>query len=709
MRKLILLALFTGLIQLIHAQDNRKEIDLTTAVLQQYRSLAPETVRGFKFLPGDEFLYYGESGEILIKNFDGDIVKTITLSEVNASLKNANLDTLSRLSVLGVEEKDIMLIGDHRVYAFDKNGNEVSQILVYPEEAVNSQFHLGAATVAYTKGPNVFVESYKNVEKKVTDHSEESQISAGVAIHRSEFGITKGLFWSEGGERLGFYEMDESMVTDYPLAHYTTIPGEVNTIKYPMAGQTSHTARVGIYDLDRDTTIYLQVEGPKDQYLTNLTFSPDANKVYLAVVNREQNRMDLNRYNSQTGEFEKTLFTETHDKYVEPERGPIFLEDGRFLWFSERDGFDNLYLYSSEGELERQITSGEYDVLEYHGETDGDILVEVADGLMSEAIALVSLSSGKMKKLTQSEASFSIEFDPESGTALIREQSMTIANRIYLMNLKGKEVLRLVDAEDPLNAYQKGDIELPVLYASDGTALQARLIKPYDFDPERKYPVLVYLYGGPHAQLIRNNRTAGAPLWMFHAANRGYVVFTVDGRGSAHRGLDFEQATFRNMGEVEMEDQLTGVNYLKTLSYVDSSRMAVHGWSYGGFMTTSLMLKHPGVFDVGVAGGPVTDWTLYEVMYTERYMDTPDENPEGFEKAKLNQYVENLEGKLLLIHGLDDDIVVPQHSYSLLKSFVDAGVQVDFFTYPGHRHNVRGKDRVHLMTKVLDYVDLHLK
>jgi len=709
MRKLILLALSVGLFQLIQAQDDRKEIDLTTAVLQQYRSLAPESIRGFKFLPNSEFLHYGESGEILVKNFDGDLIRTITLSEVNKTLQNANLDTLSRLYVLGVEGEDLMLFGDHRIYALNKKGNEVSQVLAYPKEVENTTFHLGAAAVAYTKGSNVFVDSYKNVEKQVTQHSVESQVSAGVAIHRSEFGITKGLFWSEGGERLGFYEMDESEVTDYPLADYTSIPGKVKTIKYPMAGQTSQTAKAGVYDLDRDTTIYLQVEGPKDQYLTNLTFSPDGNAVYLAIVNREQNKMELNRYDSQTGAFEKTLFSETHEKYVEPERGPIFLEDGRFLWFSERDGFDHLYLYTPEGKLVRQVTSGEYDVLKYHGELDGDILVEVVDGLMNEAVAMVSLSSGKMKKLTQSEASFSVKYDRESRTSMIREQSMTTANRIYLINQKGKEVLELVDAEDPLNEYQRGDIELPVLYASDGTPLQARLIKPYDFDAEQQYPVIVYVYGGPHAQLIRNNRTAGAPLWMFHAANRGYVVFTVDGRGSAHRGLDFEQASFRNVGDVEMEDQLTGVDYLKTLSYIDSSRMAVHGWSYGGFMTTSLMLRHPGVFDVGVAGGPVTDWSLYEVMYTERYMDTPDENPQGFEKAKLNQYVENLEGKLLLIHGLDDDVVVPQHSYSLLKSFVDAGVQVDFFVYPGHPHNVRGKDRVHLMTKVLDYIDLHLK
>jgi dipeptidyl-peptidase-4 len=476
-----------------------------------------------------------------------------------------------------------------------------------------------------------------------------------------------------------------------------------------MAGQTSHTARVGIYDTTRDTTYYLKTTGPKDQYYTNFTFSPDGKKAYIAIVNRGQDKMQLNAYNAGTGAFEKTLFTEEDEAYVEPERPPIFLKDGRFLWFSERDGFDHLYLYKADGTLVSQITSGPFDVLDYHGQVDGGILVEVVEGLMSEALAIADLNTGKLRKLTKDESSFSVSFDSESKLFLVREQSMTLANDVYLMNVKGKKVLNLVEADDPLTEYQMGDIELPVLEASEGTKLQGRLIKPHDFDPDMKYPVIVYVYGGPHAQMITNNRTAGAPLWMFHAANRGYVIFTVDGRGSGHRGLAFEQSPFRNLGDVEMEDQLAGVDYLKTLPYVDSTKMAVHGWSYGGFMTTSLMLRQPGVFGVGVAGGPVTDWSLYEIMYTERYMDTPLENPEGFEKARLNQYVENLQGDLLLIHGLDDDVVVPQHSYSLLESFVDAGVQVDFFVYPGHPHNVRGKDRIHLMTKVLDYIDLHLE
>ena len=232
---------------------------------------------------------------------------------------------------------------------------------------------------------------------------------------------------------------------------------------------------------------------------------------------------------------------------------------------------------------------------------------------------------------------------------------------------------------------------------------------PTDFDKTKKYPVIVYLYNGPHLQLVTNNFPASGNLWYEYMAQRGYIVFTMDGRGSSNRGTQFEQAVFRNLGETEMKDQLKGVEYLKSLPFVNAEKMGIHGWSFGGFMTTSFMLKYPEVFKAGVAGGPVIDWTLYEIMYTERYMDTPKENPEGYAKANLLDKVQNLKGKLLMIHGAQDDVVVWQHSVKFLKSAVDKGVQLDYFVYSGHPHNVSGKDRVHLMQKVTDYFDLYLK
>ncbi|MEM9053292.1 MAG: DPP IV N-terminal domain-containing protein, partial [Bacteroidota bacterium] len=414
MQKFRLFSLLLVAFSSLQAQDVPKELDLSTAVLQQYRKLAPETVRGFHWMSNGSFLHTGKGGKLVLKNPDGDILKEISLDEVNGLLHKANLDSVRRLSVAEIVDDQIILYGSNRLYNLATDGESAQLNLSYPSKAANKEFHFETASIAYTKGPNIFVKNGPNPEAQVTAHTDETQVSAGIAIHRSEFGIRKGLFWSNQGDKLGFYEMDESPVTDYPLANYTSIPGEVNMIKYPMAGQVGHIARVGVYDVKRDTTIYLKTTGPEDQYYTNFTFSPDGKSAYIAIVNRSQDEMKLNRYDASTGDFEKTLFEETHEKYVEPERGPIFLSNGRFLWFSERDGFDHLYLYKTDGTMVRQVTSGDFDVLEYHGEVDGSILVEIVDGLMSEALALVDLKTGKLKKLTSQESSFSVDFDESS-------------------------------------------------------------------------------------------------------------------------------------------------------------------------------------------------------------------------------------------------------------------------------------------------------
>ena len=715
MRKwtLIIALVFLGLrSEAQTVKEDVKQLDLRTAVMGRYGALRPNDLTDFRWLnQKDRFSYRGESGELVICNTDGDTVKVWTAEEI--SERNPGLGVLASLRIFDYSGGLFYFKNDQNLYSLNGESGVATKVLSFPVEAENLEFHAASGHLAYTVGPNVFVANSDMPKIPVTTYDERGRVSGGAAIARNEFGINKGLFWTDDGRKLGFYEMDESLVTDYPLANYETYPGTETPLRYPMAGQDSQKARVGIFNVADRSTIYLDTPGPRDQYLTNFTFSPDGNSAYVAVLNRDQNHMKLNAYDSKTGQMLLTLIEEKNDIYVEPEHPPIFADgnDGRFLWYSERDGYDQLYLYSTDGKLLRKITDGEYDVLDIWGfANDGrTVIVSITEGLMGEAVMTIDLDKGKTRKITKEEGSYSGAVQPGGDLVMIRQRSMTVPNVVMITNLKGKVQNTLLNAENPLEDYAVGNILLPVLEAEDGTHLQARLIKPYDFDPTMKYPVLVYVYGGPHAQMITQGLTAGAPLWMFHMANRGYLVFTVDGRGSANRGLKFEQVTFRNLGAVEMRDQLTGVDYLGSLPYADTSTMAIHGWSYGGYMTISMMLREPGVFDVGVAGGPVTNWALYEVMYTERYMDTPQTNPEGYAQTDLRKYVDNLQGDLLIIHGLDDNVVVPQHSYNILKAFVDAGKQVDFFVYPGHEHNVRGKDRVHLMEKVLDYIDLHLK
>ncbi len=695
----------------VNAQE-LKDLDLETAVMEQYRSLYPDRLSGLEWVTSETFTVVGDKGELMILNISGDTTRTITPEEVNTALSSLEVDSIKSVRPYAWLSSEMFVVRCGNELVKFKTGDLSAELHMHiPSNAENLEFSDQSGFLAYTLGNDVLIATPSDSAIRVTNHGN-SQTSAGIAIHRSEFGITKGLFWSQDGKMLGFYEMDESMVTDYPLANYSPIPAEVNLIKYPMAGQKSHHAKTGVFNVNTKSLTYLKTGKPLDHYLTNFTFSPDGQSAYLAEVNRDQNEMKLNVYESASGNFIETLFVETDAEYVEPEQPPYFPKEDSdaFLWMSERDGYNHIYSYSTDGKLIKQLTDGDFDVLEINGQTaDGKtIVVTAVDGLMDRAIYSVGLKSGKMKKLTSGVGNYGVTMD-NGEYFILSNSSPTAANNVSVYDVSGKVITTLLNAENPLDEYKLGKVEFPILTADDGKKLQGRLIKPYDFDASKKYPVIVYVYGGPHAQMVRNDYKGGAALWMFEAANRGYLVFTVDGRGSGNRGLEFEQTVFRQLGTLEMEDQLKGVEYLKSLPFVDVDKLAVHGWSFGGYMTTSLMLRHPGVFKIGVAGGPVTDWRLYEIMYGERYMDTPETNPEGYETADLKNYTDNLEGDLLLIHGLDDNVVVPQHSYTLLEQIVKSGKQVDFFSYTGHEHNVRGKDRVHLMTKVLDYIDLHFK
>ena len=280
-----------------------------------------------------------------------------------------------------------------------------------------------------------------------------------------------------------------------------------------------------------------------------------------------------------------------------------------------------------------------------------------------------------------------------------------VADPIKFVGDKKQTIVgKLLQADNPLEKFDVPQIEIGTLKAKDGNEMFYRLIKPKDFDPKKKYPVLVYVYGGSHAQLVTETWRGGADYFLQYVAQEGFIVFTLDNRGSANRGTAFEQVTHRKLGEKEIEDQLLGVEFLKSLPYTNMEKAAIYGWSFGGFMTTTMMLTNPSIFKVAIAGGPVMDWRLYEIMYTERYMDSPQENLDGFEKTSLLNKVDNLQGRLLLIHGQKDDVVVPQHTFQFMQKCIEKGKLVDSFFYPTHPHNVRGKDRIHLNKLIFDYI-----
>lgn len=601
-----------------------------------------------------------------------------------------------------------------KFYRMEKSGSDwkVSDWAALEQGAENAQVLSDSKTIVYTVKNNLYLnKSGKNIA--ITSDADEGIIN-GQAVHRSEFGITGGIFAAPNASKIAYYRMDETMVTDYPVIDWSATPAKNTNIKYPMAGAISHQVTLGIYDVNTQKKAFLNIDGDKEQYLTAVTWSPDAKFIFVGVLNRDQNHLKMNQYDAVSGNWVKTIFEEQSDVYVEPQHELLFFPNSNtdFIWQSQRTGYNHLFHYHLEKGLVAQITKGDWlvtDVLGFNEKKKEIYYTSTQESPLERHIYKVNWNNFRTQKLS-SAPGMHTGILSKDGTQLYDVYSnATTPRSVNLVNTTNLHSINILTAENPLKNYKRPEIRNVNLKADDGTPLYGKIILPTDFNPAQKYPVIVYLYNGPHLQLVTDSFPASGNLWYEYMAQNGYIIFTMDGRGSSNRGLKFEQAVFRNLGETEMNDQLKGVEYLKSLPYVDSAKMGIHGWSYGGFMTTSFMLKHPEIFKAGVAGGPVIDWNMYEIMYTERYMDSPQQNPEGYAKANLLDKVQNLKGKLLLIHGTQDDVVIWQHSLKFLKAAVDTGVQLDYFAYPGHAHNVMGKDRVHLMQKVTDYFDQHLK
>ncbi|MBX9808600.1 MAG: S9 family peptidase [Flavobacteriaceae bacterium] len=705
MNKISILAL--SCIFAISSFGQTKKITLEQGVLGQNREFRADKLSGFQWIPNTtNYVYYTDKMTKMVSanatdNKEKDL---LTLEEINKSLGT----TLKSLSgITWIDTHTILVTEGTKFYTFSLATKFGTKIQETSKTAENPTFDSAKQNMAFTEKNNLYFLN-KNKEKITVTNETNEAIVSGQFFARSEFGISNGIFWSPKSKFLAFYQKDQTEVADYPLLDITETPGKLVSIKYPMIGQKSEKPRVGIYNLASQKTVYISPRGNPDDYLTNLSWTPDEKYVLIAELNRGQNDMSLNVYDAQTGNFVRTILNEKNDKWVEPEHDAYFPNNNsnNLVWISEKNGFNTLYYYSIEGKLIKQLTNNQFPVREIIGSNAAGTEIyfkstgENPTNMLTYKVDL----KGKQTLITKEQGVHNCipNFD---GSYFFDEYSNHSTPSISLLYNKNLKAITLLESKNKYADYQMGTAEIKTIKSADGiTDLYTRLIKPSNFDPTKKYPVFVYLYGGPHAQMITNSYLDGANLWMYWMAEQGYLVFTIDNRGSDNRGFAFESVIHGRLGVNEIDDQMKGVDYLKSLPYVDGNRLAIHGWSFGGFMTTSIMLRKPDVFKVGVAGGPVTDWKYYEVMYGERYMDTPAENQKGFDEASTLNYVNNLKGKLLLIHGTSDDTVVMQNNFALIKKFIEAEKQVDFFAYPMHKHNVTGKDRVHLMTKVLNYV-----
>ena len=647
----------------------------------------------------------------------GKKAKLFTLDDINKWAESDDVKYVRHLmnAKFPYPDKTIVQVGNRKaVILVDFKQQKIVWQDSIAGQTANDWCPASKAT-AYVEEHQLFVvDANEQKHQLSTDGSRE--IVYGQSVHRNEFGIEKGTFWSPDGQRLAFYRMDQSMVTDYPQVDIFPRNASYEPDKYPMAGMTSHKVTVGVYDLQNDKTVYLQTGDPTDRYFTNISWGPDCKTIYMFELNRDQNDCRLVSYDATTGQKLAELYRETSEKYVEPQHPIQFLpwDDSKFIMQSQKDGYNHLYLFDTNGKELKQITKGEWVVMEVLGfnkKQKSIIFKANKEHPLHHRLYSVSMT-GTIQQLETVDGVHNGLLSPSGNFLIDRFTTPTRPRVIDVVDITRKtpQHTNLLEAEDPWIGYQQPIFECGSIKAADGvTDLYYRMVKPADFNPEKKYPTVVYVYGGPHANNVQASWHWASRSWETYMAQKGYIIFILDNRGSQYRGRAFEQATFHQLGQIEMQDQMKGVDYLRTLPYVDMNRLGVHGWSFGGFMTISLMTNYPDVFKVGVAGGPVIDWKWYEVMYGERYMGTPQNNPEGYAKTSLISKAKDLKGKLQIITGYNDNTVVPQHCLSFLDACIKAGTQPDFFAYPGEEHNMRGHASVHLHERITQYFEDYLK
>lgn len=693
------------------------------------RTYAPTALVSSNWVPNSNNFSYLDKGyqNLVQKNAPNNGAEEIILSKVElqsalqAKLPNDRINLQIFPSDYKWEDANTISFSLHTKQAqyqiaFDIKNKKIVHLLASDATATNQEYATDYSKVAYLIGNNIQIKDAAGRLTSVTIDTIDGILNGSDYTHRQEFGIKKGMWWNPQNDKLLYYRKDETMVSKYPLIQWDTRVASVKDIRYPMAGMKSEEVTLVIYDTQTNQKITLATGEPKEQFLTAVTWDPSGKSIYVGVLNREQNHLKINQYNTKDGRFIKTLFEETASTWVEPQNDLLFLPNNpkQFIYQSDREGFNQLYLYNTDGKLIKKLGhqnlivqqlgdfSPKGDLLYYTGVTN--------DGLDRQLFS-VELKTGKTTQLTQGPGTHNAKVNSDGTYILDQFSNLTTPNIVQIKGTKSGKVDKIVESTNPfLGKINPPKIEFVTLTSADGvTPLTGRIIYPNDFDANKKYPVMYYLYGGSHSQLVTNKWLGGAGYFDMYMAQQGYIVFTMDNRGTDARGRAFATATHRQLGQAEMADQMKGIEYLKSKSFVDQSKMGIFGWSFGGFMTTSFMIHHNDIFKAAVAGGPVMDWKYYEVMYGERYMDMTQENPEGYKLTSLIDKADQLKGDLLIIHGAQDPVVVQQHSMEFVEACIKAGKQVDYFLYPTHEHNVSGKDRIHMYEKIARYFDLHLK
>lgn len=731
MKRIGLLALLFLLITNISfGQDNLKSITLSD-IWTKYMFYA-KSVRGITSLPNGKQYTMIVNGSLVVYDYQtGDSVSTLINAKDLVISGQENPIKLGAYEMSSDESKFLIPTKTERIYrhssksefyVFDKKDNSLTPLS--NEKQRLADFSPDGQQVAFVRENNIFIKKLSTGnEIQITSDGKINHIINGTCdwVYEEEFGFTKAFFWSPDGKKIAFYRFDESRVKEYTLTFYGDLYPDMYTYKYPKAGEENSLVDIYVYDVESAKTTKMNIGTETDQYIPRIMWSNNANLLAIQRLNRLQNHLDILLANCETGNS-NIIYTEDNPYYIDITDNLTFMPDNsQFLITSEKDGFNHIYLFNIDGKLEKQLTKGNWDVTEVYGFDAKRKLVyyqSAEDSPLNRDIYSVDLK-GNIKKISQKEGSNDADFSDNFSFYINTWSDANTPPFITLNQSDGKEVRVLesnADLAGRMKEYKMSKKEFftfstPEITLPDGqqVELNAWRILPYRFDSTKKYPVLLVIYGGPGSQEVLNAWDGQNYIWEQMLAENGIMIVSVDNRGTGARGEVFKKMTYLELGKYETLDYIETAKYLSTLSYVDKDKLAIFGWSYGGFMAANVITQGADYFSTAIAVAPVTNWRYYDNIYTERFMRTPQENPKGYDNNSPINHVNKLKGNLLLMHGSADDNVHFQNSMDMITALVAADKQFDFFAYPNKNHGIYGGNtRYHLFTKMTDFLYLHL-
>jgi dipeptidyl-peptidase-4 len=665
------------------------------------------------------------------KSVQIDLFDFATLKKVSTLLDTKNQSKLSNgidSYTFSAEESMILIANKTNkiyrrsstadYYLFNRETKDLTKIL---EQVQEPTFSPDGKKIGYVKENNVFIyDIASKTNSQITTDGKKNAIINGITdwVYEEEFAFVRAFDWSKDSKKLAYIRFDETQVPEFSMSVFgKNLYPKTETFKYPKAGEKNSLVSLHLYNIDSKITKNVDLSQYNDFYIPRIEWSSDANILSAKILNRHQNNLDLLFVDGTTAAT-KVVLNEKDQSYIDFVNNDnlTFLKDNSFIWTSEKDGFNHIYWYDKTGKLKNQVTKGNWEVTSYYGfdeKTKTVFYQSTESGSINRAVYKISLDGKNKVKLSQQVGTNTATFSPDF-KYFINSLSTSTQPPIYTLNdwKTGKQI-QVIENNEALATKLKG-YDLPqkdffVLKTEKGNELNAWMIKPTDFDTNKKYPVFMFQYSGPGSQQVDNKWNNANDYWFMMLAQQGYIVACVDGRGTGYKGADFKKITYKQLGKYEVEDQIDAAKVIGNYSYVDKSRIGIWGWSYGGFMSSNCILKGNDIFKMAIAVAPVTNWRFYDSVYTERYMQTPQENPSGYDDNSPINFAEKLKGKYLLIHGSSDDNVHVQNSMQMMEALIQSNKQFDSQIYPDKDHGIRGgKTRIQLFNKMTTFIKNNL-